>query len=133
MRTPVRLLPLQRVVAPVHERVAPPRRLDVLLGRLLRQVPLHVAVHLPHVRAVAAPAGPPPRAGPAPGAAARGRAPSSCARSRRRRGRPSWRAAAPRCGGPTRAPSTPPTPRSSAPPTATRRCPATAAAPRRSC
>src|SRR5919112_1951737 len=52
MRTSARLLLLQRVVTPVHERVAPPGGLDVLLGRLLREVALHVAGDLPHVRVV---------------------------------------------------------------------------------
>src|SRR3954470_15018434 len=48
-RTGAPLLLLERVVAPVHERVPPLRALDVLLRRLLRQVPCDVAVDLPHV------------------------------------------------------------------------------------
>src|SRR3712207_2096064 len=51
MRTPGPLL-LQRVVTPVHQRVPPSGVLDVLLGRLLGQVPLDVPVDLPHVGVV---------------------------------------------------------------------------------
>src|SRR6478609_2836730 len=43
--------PLQRVVAPVHQRV-PPRRVRDVPGGPLRQVPVHVPHDLPHVGVV---------------------------------------------------------------------------------